>query len=174
MVKSQIVDLNLLSVVKLHVILAQSEGGPEIDMIAGGVVARETFNILTTTAVIRPNTIINLFLGRTNPQHADWLNAILPRVYVMNNNISADSLRAQNNVDIQPLCSEDFPEIDIQPLCSEDFPEMDIQPLCSEDFPEKDIQPLCSEDFNEMDILPLCLVKYDMKKTFSGHRAIVL
>src|SRR6218665_2213479 len=25
-----------------------------------------------------------------------------------------------------------------------------------------------------MDIQPLCLVKYDMKKTFSGHRAIVL
>src|SRR6218665_4018126 len=83
--------------VKLHVILAQSEGGPEIDLVAGEVVARGTFSILTTTAVIRPNklTIINLFLGRTNPQHADWLNAILPRIYVMNNNISADSLRAQ-------------------------------------------------------------------------------
>src|SRR6218665_861554 len=67
----------------------------------------------------------------------------------MNNNTSADSLRAhKNNVDIQPLCSEDFPEMDIQPLCS--------------------------EDFNEMDIQPLCLVKYDMKKTFSRHRAIVL
>jgi len=118
----------------LHVILAQSEGDGEIDLVAGEVVARETFSILTTTAVIRPNTIINLFLGRTNPQHADWLNAILPRIYVMNNNISADSLRAQN--------------VDIQPLRSEDFPEMDIQPLC--------------------------LVKYDMKKPFSGHRAIVL
>src|SRR6218665_3410713 len=85
--------------VKLHVILAQSEGGPEIDLVAGKVVARETFSILTTTAVTRPNklTIINLFLGRTNPQHADWLNAILPRIYmyVMNNNKSADSLRAQ-------------------------------------------------------------------------------
>ena len=84
--------------VKLHVILAQSEGDPEIDLVAGEVVARETFSSLTTTAVIRPNTIINLFLGRTNPQHADWLNgvnAILPRIYVMNNNISADSLRAQ-------------------------------------------------------------------------------
>src|SRR6218665_890924 len=133
--------------IKLHVILAQSEGDPEIDLVAGEVVARETFSILTTTAVIRPNTIINLFLGRTNPQHADWLNAILPRIDVMDNNISADSLRAQN-VDIQPLCSEDFPEMDIQPLCSEDFPEMDIQPSC--------------------------LVKYDMKNTFSGHRAIVL
>src|SRR6218665_1398905 len=85
--------------VKLHVILAQSEGGPEIDLVAGEVVARETFSILTITAVIRRNTIINLFLGRMNPQHADWLNAILPRIYVMNNNISADSLRAQN-VDI--------------------------------------------------------------------------
>src|SRR6218665_401874 len=104
--------------VKLHVILAQSEGDPEIDLVAGEVVARETFSILTTTAVIRPNTIIKLFLGRTNPQHADLLNAILPRIYVMNNNISADSLRAQNvNVDIQPLCSEDFPEMDIRPLC---------------------------------------------------------
>ena len=52
--------------VKLHVILAQSEGDPEIDLVAGEVVARETFSILTTTAaVIRPNTIINLFLGRT-------------------------------------------------------------------------------------------------------------
>src|SRR6218665_3387078 len=81
--------------VKLHVILAQSECGSEIDLVAGEVVARETFSILTTTAVIRPNTIINLFLGRMNPQHADWLNAILPRIYVMNNNISADSLRAQ-------------------------------------------------------------------------------
>src|SRR6218665_1036810 len=81
--------------VKLHVILAQSEGGPEIDLVAGEVVARETFSILTTTAVIRPNTIINLFLGRTNPQHADWLNAILSRIYVMNNNIATDSLRAQ-------------------------------------------------------------------------------
>ena len=46
--------------------------------------------------------------------------------------------------------------------------------LCLGGFPGKDIQPLCSEDFNEMDIQPLCLVKYDMKKTFSGHRAIVL
>src|SRR6218665_788470 len=81
--------------VKLHVILAQSECGPEIDFFAGEVVARETFSILTTTAVIRPNTIINLFLGWTNPQHADWLNAILPRIYVMNNNISAHSLIAQ-------------------------------------------------------------------------------
>src|SRR6218665_2542971 len=83
--------------VKLHVILVQSEGDPEIDLVDGEVVARETFSILTTTAVIRPNTIINLFLGRTkssshgglylrpipsNPQHADWLNAILPRNYV--------------------------------------------------------------------------------------------
>src|SRR6218665_2096918 len=58
--------------VKLHVILAQSEGDPEIDLVAGEVVARETFSILTTTAVIRPNTTNNnLFLGRTNPQHAD-------------------------------------------------------------------------------------------------------
>src|SRR6218665_964670 len=81
---------------KFHVILAKSEGNPENDLVAGEVVARETFSILTTTAaVIRPNTIINLFLGRTSPQHADWLNAILPRIYVMNNNISADSLRAQ-------------------------------------------------------------------------------
>src|SRR6218665_2008690 len=83
--------------VKLHVIPAQSEGDPEIDLAAGEVVARETFSILTTRAVIRPNTIINinLFLGRTNPQHAYWLNAILPRIDVMNNNISANSLRAQ-------------------------------------------------------------------------------
>jgi len=51
--------------VKLHVILVQSEGDPEIDLVDGEVVARETFSILTTTAVIRPNTIINLFLGRT-------------------------------------------------------------------------------------------------------------
>src|SRR6218665_1300369 len=76
--------------VKLHVILAQSEGDPEIDLVAGEVVARKTFSILTTTAVIRPNTIINLFLGRMDPQHADWFNAILPRIYGMNNNISAD------------------------------------------------------------------------------------
>src|SRR6218665_1643550 len=134
--------------VQLPVMLAQSEGDPEIDLDAGKVVARETFSILTTTAVITPNTIFNIFLGRTNPQHADWLNAILPRIYVMNNNISADSLRAQNNVDIQALCSKDFREKNIQPSCSGDFPEMDIQPLC--------------------------LVKYDMKKPFSGHRAIVL
>ena len=51
---------------------------------------------------------------------------------------------------------------------------MDIQPLCSEDFREKDIQPLCPEDFSEMDIQPLCLVKYDMKKTFSGQSVIML
>ena len=43
--------------VKLHVILVQSEGDPEIDLVAGEVVARETFSSLTTTAVIRPNTI---------------------------------------------------------------------------------------------------------------------
>src|SRR6218665_2949917 len=51
--------------VKLHVILALCEGNPEIDLVAGEVVARETFSILTTTAVIRPNTIIHLFLGQT-------------------------------------------------------------------------------------------------------------
>ena len=38
--------------VKLHVILAQAEGDPEIDLVAREVVARETFSILTTTAVI--------------------------------------------------------------------------------------------------------------------------
>jgi len=43
--------------VKLHAILGQSEGDPEIDLVAGEVVARETFSSLTTTAVIRPNTI---------------------------------------------------------------------------------------------------------------------
>src|SRR6218665_643648 len=99
--------------VMLHVILAQSEGGPLIDLVAGEVVARETFSILTTTAVIRPNTIINLFLGRTNPQHADWLNAILPRICVMNNNIAYRPILS--NVDIQPLCSEDFNKMDIGP-----------------------------------------------------------
>ena len=52
--------------VKLHVILGQSEGDPEIDLVAGEVVARETFSILTTTAVIRPNTIINHSLLATD------------------------------------------------------------------------------------------------------------
>src|SRR6218665_1828103 len=87
--------IGVVNIAKLQVILVQSEGDPEIDLVDGEVVARETFSILTTTAVIRPNTIINLFLGRTNPQHADWLNAILPRIYVMNNNILAYSLRAR-------------------------------------------------------------------------------
>jgi len=32
---------------------------------------------------------------QTLNNHADWLNAILPRIYVTNNNRSADSLRAQ-------------------------------------------------------------------------------
>ena len=49
----------------MHVILAQSEGDPEIDLVAGEVVARETFSILTTTAVIMPNTIISSWDGRT-------------------------------------------------------------------------------------------------------------
>ena len=53
-------------IVKLHAILAQSEGDSEIDLVAQEDLARETFSILITTAVrIRPNTIINLFLGRT-------------------------------------------------------------------------------------------------------------
>src|SRR6218665_4111757 len=89
--------IGVVNIAKLQVILVQSEGDPEIDLVDGEVVARETFSILTTTAVIRPNTIINLFLGRTkssshgglylrpipsNAQHADWLNAILPRNYI--------------------------------------------------------------------------------------------
>jgi len=36
---------------KLLVILVQSEGDPEIDFVAGEVLARETFSILITTAV---------------------------------------------------------------------------------------------------------------------------
>ena len=67
----------------------------------------------SNTSVIRPNTIINLFLGWTNPQHADWLNAILPRICVMNNNIAYRPILS--NVDIQPLCSEDFNKMDIGP-----------------------------------------------------------
>src|SRR6218665_307528 len=66
--------IGVVNIAKLQVILVQSEGDPEIDLVDGEVVARETFSILTTTAVIRPNTIINLFLdGRSRAAMAAYI-----------------------------------------------------------------------------------------------------
>src|SRR6218665_2843850 len=144
--------IGVVNIVKLHVILVQSEGDPEIDLVDGEVVARETCSTLTTTAVIIPNTIINLFLGRTkSSSHGSYIC------------ISEYHQTLNMPTGLTPSCLEITSQIGRFSYSTN----VDIQPLCSEDFPEMDIQPLCSEIFFEMDIEPLCLVKYDMKKPIS-------
>src|SRR6218665_3215491 len=150
--------IGVVNIVKLHVILAQSEGDPEIDLVAGEVVARETFSILITTAVhvhIRPHTITNLFLRRMKSSSHGGL------FFISEYHQTLDMPTGST-----PSCLEFTSRIITdRPILL--YMDNGHTTLCSEDFPEKDIQPLCSENFFEMDIQPLCLVKYDMKKPFS-------